>query len=35
MLLVFVVAQLVYLVDLHNAAPWVAFVRWFAALPLT
>ena len=35
MLLVFVVAQLVYLLDLYNAAPWVAFVRWFAALPLT
>ena len=35
MLLVFVVAQLVLLLDLYKAAPWVAFVRWFAALPLT
>ena len=35
MFMVFVVAHLVFLLDLYNAAAWVAFVRWFAALPLT
>jgi hypothetical protein len=35
MLLVFVVAQLVVLLGLYEAPIWAAFVRWFAALPLT
>jgi hypothetical protein len=35
MLLVFAIAQLVFLFDLYQVAPWQAFMRWFAALPLT
>jgi hypothetical protein len=35
MLLVFALAQLVFLLDVYQLAPWQAFMRWFAALPLT
>jgi hypothetical protein len=35
MLLVFVAAQLFFLLDLYKSGPWVSFARWFAALPLT
>lgn len=35
MLLVFALAQLVFLLSLYEVAPWQAFMRWFAALPLT
>ncbi len=35
MLGVFVLAQIPALFGLTNTAPWQAFVRWFAALPLT
>ena len=35
MLAVFVLAQSVALLGLTNTAPWQAFARWFAALPLT
>ena len=35
MLVVFVLAQVPALFGLTNSAPWQAFARWFAALPLT
>jgi hypothetical protein len=35
MLLVFAIAQLLFLFDFYQVAPWQAFMRWFAALPLT
>lgn len=35
MLAVFVLAQAIALLGLTNTAPWQAFARWFAALPLT
>jgi hypothetical protein len=35
MLLIFAIAQLVFLLDLYQVTPWQAFMRWFAALPLT
>jgi hypothetical protein len=35
MLVIFVIAQLVFLLNLYEVAPWLAFIRWFAALPLT
>jgi hypothetical protein len=35
MLAVFVLAQIPALLGLTNTAPWQAFARWFAALPLT
>ena len=35
MLAVFVLAQIPALFGLTNTAPWQAFARWFAALPLT
>lgn len=35
MLLVFAVAQLVFLFGLYEMRPWQAFMRWFAALSLT
>jgi hypothetical protein len=35
MLLIFALAQLIFLLDLYEAAPWQGFMRWFTALPLT
>jgi hypothetical protein len=35
MLALFVVAQFVALSGLYQARSWEAFMRWFAALPLT
>lgn len=35
MLVIFAIAQLVFLLNLYELAPWQSFIRWFAALPLT